>query len=374
MFFHIKTITYSCILIKKFMCYNCYMYMDLIKIFVPTAVAFFLGIFLTPFATHVFYKYKMWKKYSRSAAVTNVDFQKINNEKEELKTPRVGGIIIWVSVLLTSLAFYFVSIFLYSIDTEKMNFLSRNQTLIPLFTLIVGSLIGLWDDLIQIYGTGKFARDDKSWRKWKVVLVTLVSFLIGVWFFYKLDITSVHVPFVGEIYLGILIIPLFIIVALATFSGGVIDGIDGLSGGVLASIFAAYSAIAFANNQIDIAAFSGVITGAILAFLWFNIPPARFYMGETGIMGLTITLATLAFLTDSVFILPVVALPLVLTSLSVILQLASKKFRGGKRIFRVAPIHHHFEAIGWSTYKVTMRFWILSVIFAIIGIILAVIS
>jgi phospho-N-acetylmuramoyl-pentapeptide-transferase len=186
--------------------------------------------------------------------------------------------------------------------------------------------------------------------------------------------TSFHIPFGGEIFLGILIIPFFIIVSLATFSGGVIDGIDGLSGGVLASIFGAYSMIAFANNQIDLAAFSATITGATLAFLWFNIPPARFYMGETGIMGLTITLATLAFLTDSVLILPVVALPLVISSFSVILQVLSKKFRGGKKIFKLAPIHHHFEAIGWPFYKVVMRFWILSVVFAILGIILAIVS
>ncbi|MEK7190523.1 MAG: phospho-N-acetylmuramoyl-pentapeptide-transferase, partial [Patescibacteria group bacterium] len=235
-------------------------------------------------------------------------------------------------------------------------------------------LIGLWDDLIQIYGHGRFARDDKSWRKWKAFLVALVSLLIGLWFFYKLGMVTLHIPFGGEIYLGILIIPFFMIVALATFSGGVIDGIDGLSGGVLASIFAAYSAIAFANNQIDLAVFSGIITGATLAFLWFNIPPARFYMGETGIMGLTITLATLAFLTDSVLILPIVALPLVITSGSVILQIFSKKLREGKRLFRLAPIHHHFEAIGWSSYKVTMRYWVLSIVFAIVGIILAVIS
>ena len=128
------------------------------------------------------------------------------------------------------------------------------------------------------------------------------------------------------------------------------------------------------NNQIDLAAFSAVTTGAILAFLWFNIPPARFYMGETGILGLTVTLAVLAFLTDSVLVLPVVALPLVATSLSVILQIFSKKFRGGKRLFRLAPLHHHFEAGGWPSYKVTMRFWILSIVFAIIGIILAAIS
>jgi phospho-N-acetylmuramoyl-pentapeptide-transferase len=350
------------------------MLLNLIKIFLPMAFAFFLGLLLTPFATHFFYKYKMWKRYSRNTATTVTDFSKIHNEQDELKTPRIGGIIIWVSVLLTTLTFYLFSILFPSIDTEKMNFLSRNQTLIPFFTLFFGSLIGLWDDLIQIYGTGKFAQDDKTWRNWKAFLVAFLSFLIGIWFFYKLGVASFHVPFGGEIYLGVLIIPFFIIVALATFSGGVIDGIDGLSGGVMASIFAAYSAIAFANNQIDLAAFSGVIAGATLAFLWFNIPPARFYMGETGIMGLTITLATLAFLTDSVLILPVIALPLVITSGSVILQMLSKKWRGGKRLFRLAPIHHHFEALGWPSYKVTMRFWILSVVFAIIGIILAIIS
>lgn len=350
------------------------MLLNLVKISAPTAFAFFFALLITPLATHFFYKYKMWKKYSRNGDATASDFHKIHNEQEELKTPRVGGIIIWVSVLLTTLFFYLVSILFPSAGTEKINFLSRNQTLILFFTLLLGSLIGLWDDLIQIYGSGHFARDDKSWRKWKASLVLFVSFLIGLWFFYKLGLTSLHIPFGGEIYFGIFIIPFFIVVVLATFSGGVIDGIDGLSGGVLASIFAAYSAIAFANNQIDIATFCGVVTGAILAFLWFNIPPARFYMGETGIMGLTIILATIAFLTDSVFILPIVALPLVATSLSVILQILSKKLRGGKRLFRLAPLHHHFEAIGWSSYRVTMRFWISSVVFAIIGIILAIIS
>ena len=316
----------------------------------------------------------MWKKYGRNGNATATDFHKIHNEEAELKTPRVGGIIIWFSALLTTFLFYLVSILFPADSTEKMNFLSRNQTLIPFFTLLLGSLIGLWDDLIQIYGNGNFARDDKSWRKWKAFLVTLVSLLIGIWFFYKLGMTSIHIPFGGEFYLGILIIPFFVIVALATFSGGVIDGIDGLSGGVLASIFGAYSLIAYANNQIDLAAFSGVVSGVTLAFLWFNIPPARFYMGETGMMGLTITLATLAFLTDSVLILPIVALPLVITSGSVILQMFSKKWRAGKRLFKLAPIHHHFEAIGWSPYKVTMRFWVLSIIFAIIGVILAIVS
>jgi phospho-N-acetylmuramoyl-pentapeptide-transferase len=350
------------------------MLLNLVKISIPTAAAFFLALFLAPAATHFFYKYKMWKKYSRNGAAMSPDFVRIHNEASELNTPRPGGIIIWVSVLFTTLIFYFLSVLFPSATTEEMNFLSRNQTFIPFSTLILGSLIGLWDDLIQIYGQSALARDDASWRKWKAFLIGFISLGIGIWFFYKLGITAIHIPFGGELYLGVLIIPFFILVALATFSGGVIDGIDGLSGGVLAAIFGAYAMIAFANNQIDLAAFSGVITGTILAFLWFNIPPARFYMGETGIMGLTVTLATLAFLTDSVLILPVVALPLVITSGSVILQFFSRKLRGGKKLFKLSPLHHHFEAIGWSAYKVTMRFWVLSVIFAIIGIILAIVS
>jgi phospho-N-acetylmuramoyl-pentapeptide-transferase len=349
------------------------MYLDLIKIFVPTMVAFFLGLSLTPVATHFFYKYKMWKRYSRNAGTID-DFSKIHNETEELRTPRVGGIIIWFSVLLTTLIFYLLPILFPGVGTEKMNFLSRNQTLIPFFTLLFGAFLGLWDDLIQIYGHSKFARDDKSWRLWKAMLVGTASLLIGLWFFYKLGMDSIHIPFGGDLYLGILIIPFFIIVALSTFSGGVIDGIDGLSGGVFVSMFSAYSVIAYANNQMDIAALCGVIAGCILAFLWFNIPPARFYMGETGIMGLTIALATVAFLTDSVLVLPIIALPLVITSGSVILQIASKRLRGGKRLFKLAPIHHHFEAIGWPSYKVTMRFWIFAAVFAVIGVILTVIS
>jgi phospho-N-acetylmuramoyl-pentapeptide-transferase len=346
---------------------------NLVKIFLPTTVAFFLGIFFTPIATHFFFKYKMWKKYPRNGSITAQDFTKIHDQARELNTPRIGGVIIWISVLLTTFIFFLLPTFFPGPLAEKLNFLSRNQTLIPFFTLLLGSILGLWEDLVQIYGTGNLAKDDATWRKWKAFLIFIIALLVGAWFFYKLGMTTLHLPFNGEITLGILIIPFFVLVALATFSGSVIDGVDGLSGGVMAAIFGAYSAIAFANNQIDLAAFSGVVTGATLAFLWYNIPPARFFMGETGMMGLTVTLATLAFLTNSVLILPVVALPLVLTSGSVILQTFWKKFFG-RRLFRLTPIHHHFEALGWPSHKVTMRFWVLSVVFAILGIILFVLS
>jgi len=163
-------------------------------------------------------------------------------------------------------------------------------------------------------------------------------------------------------------------VMLAIFSGGVIDGIDGLSGGIMASIFSAYSILAFFQNQIDLAAFCAAVVGSLLAFLWFNIPPARFYMTETGMLGLTTSLTVVAFLTNGVAVLPIIALPLFVASLSVIIQILSKKFRNGKKVFLVAPIHHHFEALGWPAYKVTMRFWIISVVCALIGVVVALIG
>jgi phospho-N-acetylmuramoyl-pentapeptide-transferase len=156
--------------------------------------------------------------------------------------------------------------------------------------------------------------------------------------------------------------------------------LDGLSGGVFACIFGAYAAIAFSLNQIDLAAFSATLAGAILAFLWFNIPPARFYMTETGSMALTVALSIVAFMTDSIgggfgfFVLPIIAFPLIASAGSSFMQIYYKRLTGGKKIFLSAPLHHHFEALGWPSYKVVMRYWVLSVIFAIIGVIVALIG
>ena len=176
-----------------------------------------------------------------------------------------------------------------------------------------------------------------------------------------------------------MIIPLFVLISLAVYASGIIDGIDGLSGGVFGSIFASYSIIAFAQNQIDLAAFSAAIVGGLLAFLWFNIPPARFYMSDTGTMGLTLSLAVIAFMTDSlgggfgIAVLPIIGGLLVLTVASNIAQIVSKKFLG-KKLLRIAPLHHHFEAIGWPGYKVVMRYWVLSIVFAFAGVIIAIVS
>ena len=170
-----------------------------------------------------------------------------------------------------------------------------------------------------------------------------------------------------------LIITVLFLVAM-TNAINLIDGIDGLSGGILSSIFMSYTLISFFNGQIYLAAFCAVIAGSTMAFLWFNIPPARFYMGESGMIGLTVTLSVIAFLTNTVLLLPVIAFPLFITSLSNVIQIGSRKLRNGKKIFLFAPLHHHFEALGWPKYKVTMRYWIVGIITAILGVIISLIS
>ncbi len=350
--------------------------MDILKIIAPTALSFFIGFGITPFFTRYFYKYKMWKK---SARIHNADgvsetFAKIHNTEHEVSTPRIGGMIIWVAVALTVAVIYALSVFFPTEFLGQLNFFSRSQTLVPLGAFFLAALIGLADDLLQIFGQGSYAKDPLIYRKVKVVFVTLIGLAVASWFYFKLGFVSIHIPFDGEWQLGLLFIPFFIIVVLATFSTSVIDGLDGLSGGVLASAFTAFAIIAFIGNQFDISALSGAVAGAILAFLWFNIPPARFYMGETGMLSLTVLLAVIAFLTNAVLLLPIIALPLVATSFSVIIQVNCYKLFNKHRVFRVAPLHHHFQALGWPREKVVMRYWIVSVICAITGVILFVVS
>ncbi|OHA58643.1 MAG: hypothetical protein A2571_02645 [Candidatus Vogelbacteria bacterium RIFOXYD1_FULL_44_32] len=348
------------------------MILSVIKVFAPTAMAFFAGIAITPILTHYLYKHRMWKKKAGKIApdgrATPI-FDKLHAHKET-GTPRMGGIIIWTSALLTIALIWLIAQVWPTDVTTKLDFLSRNQTWLPLFTLIIASLLGLLDDVLQIREP-KDGRPNGGLPFWNRLGIVITLGLVGGWWFYaKLGVSAIHIPFWGDLTIGLWIIPLFIFVMSVLFSSGVIDGLDGLSGGVMAIIFTAYAGIAFFQNQIDLAAFCAVVAGGTLAFLWFNIPPARFYMSETGILGLTTTLTVVAFLTDSVLWLPLIAFPLLATSASVVIQLTSKKLRQGKKVFLVAPLHHHFEAIGWPAYKVVMRYWIIGLITAIIGMIL----
>ncbi|MBI2610296.1 hypothetical protein HYW53_03995 [Candidatus Giovannonibacteria bacterium] len=346
------------------------MNLDVLKVFGLSAFAFAIGVLVTPLLTHYLYKHQLWRKDARThspdGSATPI-FHELHKERE-VKVPRMGGILVWAVPLAITILFWIISL-LDGALFDKLNFLSRSQTWLPLFTLVAAALVGLADDLMQVSGRGKYIAGGMSFLG-RVMLVILIAAVGAWWFYVKLDVSAVHVPFFGEYELGLLFPSFFVIVMLATFSGGVIDGLDGLAGGVMASIFAAYAGIAFFQNQIDLAAFSAVIAGAIGAFLWFNIPPARFYMGETGMLGLTAALTVIAFLTNAVLVLPIIALPLVLDAGSDIIQLFSKKFFG-RKVFLVAPLHHHFEAKGWPAYKVVMRAWVLAAVSAIVGMVIA---
>lgn len=354
------------------------MFIDVVKVLLPSILAFLVGIAITPHITDYLYKNKMWKKKAKEVSVDGYEtpiFNKLHKEKET-GTPRLGGMVIWLSAFLVG-ALIWVIARLFDIEIiDKIEFISRNQTWIPFATLLIGAFVGMIDDLLEIKGGGTHIAGGLSLR-YRLLVVGLIGILIGFWFFLKLDVVSIGIPLLGDLTIGWLIIPLYAIILIALYSGGVIDGIDGLSGGVFAIMFSAYGVIAFSLHQLDLAAFSGLIVGGLLAFLWFNIPPARFYMSETGSMALTMTLGVLAFTTDSlgggigIAVLPIIALPLVITTLSVIIQVGSKKLRGGKKVLLVAPLHHHFEAIGWPSYKVTMRYWIFSIIAAWLGVVVA---
>jgi phospho-N-acetylmuramoyl-pentapeptide-transferase len=190
------------------------------------------------------------------------------------------------------------------------------------------------------------------------------------WFYYKLGFDFLHIPFYGDITLGWLFIPFFLLVTIGTsFAVNQTDGLDGLAGGVLLIAFICFALISFMLGKDNLAALLGVVSGSLLAFLWFNVHPARFFMGDTGSMGLGTLLAIVAFLTNSVLLLPLIGLVFVIEAGSYFIQLFWKVvFK--KKFFLSAPIHHHLEALGWPEAKVTMRFWILSSIAGIMAIII----
>ncbi|MDO8530485.1 MAG: hypothetical protein Q7S10_03735 [bacterium] len=344
--------------------------LSVIKILGISAIASAIAILWAPFLINFLYKYKLWKKEGGKKAISGEDAVVFNalHKERETRAPRMGGLLIFITVTFVSLLLYLISLLFPGSQIAQFNFLSRSQTWLPLFTLVAASLFGLLDDVLVVSNLGKYIGGGISFKK-RLLVVALIGLAAGLWFFYKLEWDVIGIPFFGHFAIGIWYIPLFVLVMVATWSGGIIDGLDGLAGGTFASIFGAFAIIAFSQGKVDLATFCAVITGTLFAFLWFNIPPARFYMSEVGSLGLVATLSVVAFLTDSVFVLPIIAGLLVVETTSVVLQLLSKKFRK-KKIFLSTPIHHHFEAIGWPAHKVTMRFWIVGIVLAIIGVVI----
>ena len=348
--------------------------LSVIKVLGISAIASIIAILWSPLLINFLYKHQLWKKTAGKKAISGeeaVVFNALHKERET-KVPRMGGLLICVTTVGVISFLYIISWIFPNSDVAQFNFLTRSQTWLPLFTLVVASFLGLLDDILVVSSLGSYIGGGLSFKK-RLMAVALLGLVGGVWFYWKLGWDFMSIPLLGPVSIGVLYVPLFIIVMVGSWSGGIVDGLDGLSGGTFASIFGAFTIIAFSQGKVDLATFCAVITGTLFAFLWFNIPPARFYMTEVGTVGLTTTMAVVAFLTDSIFVLPIIAGILVVEVGSVIVQLLSKKFRH-KKIFQSTPIHHHFEAIGWPASKVTMRFWIIGIVLAVIGVVIKLIG
>mgnify|MGYP000226973972 CR=1 FL=1 len=323
------------------------------SMFALAFICFVISMLLTPVYTAYAYKLKLWKQ-QRSDAWSGGKasvYQKLHAAKHRRNIPTMAGIIFVVSITLTTLFFN----------------LDRSQTWLPLAGMVGSGLVGLVDDFINIRGKKGGVAGMRS--KIKFALHGIVALLGGWWFFAKLDVSSINLGF-GELQVGVFIIAIFWLVVVATANAvNITDGLDGLAGGLLVSSFTAYAVIATMQGLYSLAGFCLAVVGALLSYTWFNIYPARFFMGDVGSFALGTALGIIALQTDTVYVLPIIGAVYVAETGSVIINRTSRMLRNGKKVFLSSPIHHHFEAIGWPETKVTMRFWILGQVAGVAGII-----
>lgn len=327
---------------------------DLISILAFGFLGFVLSMAITPLYTHVAYKKEWWKRQRTDAwsGGKATVYAKLHAAKHKRNIPTMAGLIFVLAVAIVTLAAN----------------LERGETWLPLAGLIGAACIGLVDDYMNIRGIGGKVAGMSA--RLKFSLYSLLVLAGGWWFYAKLGVTSIYVPGLEQWHIGIAIIALFWLVVISTaISVNFSDGLDGLAGGLLASSFLTYTIICVVENQLALAGFCLTVVGALLAYTWFNIYPARFFMGDVGAFALGTALGIIALQTDTVYVLPIIGAVYVVETGSVIINRTSRKLRGGKKVFMSSPIHHHFEAIGWPETKVTMRFWILGQIAAVLGLI-----
>lgn len=335
----------------------------LIAMFGWSTLAFVLTLALTPLFLRAARKFH-WGKQIRNEAVDGgsaATFREMHAKK--IGTPTLGGVVMWGSAMLVILFSRFLSF----TGILSKSILDRGEVYLPLFTLVAVGLLGAVDDLFNVYqvGGGKGIR-----ARPKFLLLTAFA-VIGAWWFYaKLGFSSIHIPRLGDFEIGWWYVPLFMLVIVSTANAvNITDGLDGLAGGLLILAFATFGAIAYAKGLFMLAIFCGVLIGTLLAFLWHNVPPALFYMGDTGALAYGATLGVMAMMTNSLLVLLIVGIVFIVETLSVIIQLVSKRF-WKRKIFLVAPLHHHFEKKGWGEAKITMRFWIIGALAGLVGLII----
>lgn len=317
---------------------------------------FLFSMFFTPIYTHFAYKYKFWKKQKQ----TTVDgkelpiMTKLHAHKFKRVFPTMAGLVGVLAVTIVTWAFN----------------LDRGQTWLPLVGFLGGAFVGVIDDAINIFGSGRGAAGLRG--PVKFLLISAVGLALGWFFAYKLGWTSILVPFAGDFEIGAFAVMLVFAFAVVATSNAVniTDGLDGLSGGLAMMSYGAYGVIALFQGNIMLFGFCLTVVGWLLSYIWFNVPPARFMMGDTGSFALGAGLGVVAMMTNSFLLLPIIGLPFVVETSSSLIQLASKKLFH-KKVFISAPLHHHLEALGWGEAKIVMRFWIVAGVCAILGIFIA---
>jgi phospho-N-acetylmuramoyl-pentapeptide-transferase len=318
--------------------------------------AFLLSMVLVPYYTRLGFKYKLWKQPSADAITGEKApiYTKLHAAKHKRNIPTMGGVVFIIAVAVITLLFNF----------------SRSQTYLPLFILFAAGLVGLFDDYLNVKATGAALGVAGMRAKIKFSLILGIAVAGALYFYFKLGYNLIHVPAVGDFSIGWLYIPLFIAVVVSTANAvNITDGLDGLSGGLLATAFGAYAVIAYFQGNFGIAGFCATIVGAFLTYTWFNIYPARFFMGDSGAFAFGTTLGVIAMLTNTVFVLPIIAGVFVIEAGSSALQILSKRIFK-RKIFLSAPLHHHLEAIGWPETKVTMRLWVVGQVLGALGLVL----
>jgi phospho-N-acetylmuramoyl-pentapeptide-transferase len=334
-------------------------------IFGSLFLAFIITVLLAPPFIKLLHKYKIGKNLRDKASTGEVAviFKELHAKKQG--TPTMGGILITGTILLVVLL---SSLSAWLKITDNSLF-SRQETLLPIFTLVATALLGALDDYMNLKGHGKSKGIN---IKPKFFLLTLFATMGALWFYYRIGYQSIHVPLLGDVTMGLWYIPLFVLVITATSNAvNITDGLDGLAGGLLVIAFLAFAVIAYFKSLLILSAFCTVIAGSVIGFLWFNIMPAAFYMGDTGAISLGATLGVIAMMTDSVFVLPIIGFLFVVETVSVIIQITSKKLFH-RKVFLIAPLHHHFEKLGWHEATVVMRFWIIGGFFAVVGLLLSI--
>ena len=328
---------------------------EMTSVFILSVAAFVLAMMLTPIYTYLAYRYKFWKKQRQTSTTGEklLVFAKLHKEKFKRNIPTMAGAIGVIAI---------ATVTLFNLD--------RGETWLPLAGLIGGALVGLFDDIINLKGDGSGVAGLRTEVKFK--MITALGIALGWYFFAKLGYTSVHIPFAGPIGIGWMMVALFAFAVVATGNAvNISDGLDGLAGGLLAISFTAFGVIALLQGQFYLAGFCFTVVGALLSYLWFNIYPARFFMGDVGSFAFGVALGVVAMFTNTLFLLPIIGIIFVIEAGSSLLQITSKRLFH-RKIFTSAPIHHHLEAAGWPETKVTMRFWVIGAVAALIGVFLAI--